>query len=155
MAADKTIRFVAYLEAAKAIVVLMAATGLLSLIHKDVYAMAALLIEHAHLNPASKYPQIFLDAAAKFGNSRLLMLAGGAALYSLFHLVEAYGLYRERTWAEVLAAASATIYVPFELAGLIHKPSGLGAALLGLNLAVVALMVRALLRRRSVKLSAP
>lgn len=148
MAADKAVRFVAYLEAAKAILVLMAATGLLSLINKDVYAMAALLIEHAHLNPAAKYPQVFLDAAAKFGNSRLRMLAGGAALYSLFHLVEAYGLYRERTWAEVLAAASATIYVQFELAGLIHKPSWLGGALLTLNLVVVALMVRAIRHRR-------
>jgi uncharacterized membrane protein (DUF2068 family) len=154
MATDKAIRLVAYFEAAKALLVLAAGTGLLSLVNKDVYAFAAMLIEHAHLDPASKYPQIFLDAAAKVGNSRLLMLAAGALLYSLFHLVEAYGLYYERTWAELLAAISAAIYVPFEIAGLIHKPTLHAAVLLVVNLAVVALLVRALLRRRSAKSTA-
>ncbi|HEX2584991.1 MAG TPA: DUF2127 domain-containing protein [Steroidobacteraceae bacterium] len=154
MATDKAIRLVAYFEAAKALLVLAAGTGLLSLVNKDVYAFAAMLIEHAHLDPASKYPQIFLDAAAKVGNSRLLMLAAGALLYSLFHLVEAYGLYYERTWAELLAAISAAIYVPFEITGLIHKPTLHAAVLLVVNLAVVALLVRALLRRRSAKSTA-
>ncbi len=148
MAADKAVRAVAFLEAAKGILVLATATGLLSLIHRDVYELAAMLIEHAHLDPASKYPQIFLDAAAKMGDTRLLMLAAGAALYATVRLVEAYGLYFERAWAEVLAAVSGGIYVPFEVIGLVHKPSWHGAALLGLNFAIVALMVRAMLRRR-------
>jgi uncharacterized membrane protein (DUF2068 family) len=145
---DRAVRFVAWLEAAKGVIVLLAATGLLSLVHKDVYQLAALLVEHAHLNPASRYPQIFLDAAAKFGDSRLLALAAGAALYSAVRLVEAYGLYFERAWAELLAAGSGAIYVPFELAGWVHQPSWHAAALLVLNLAVVALMVRAMLQRR-------
>lgn len=149
MASDKAVRAVAYLEATKGIVVLAAATGLLSLIHKNVYAFAAMLIEHAHLNPASKYPQIFLDAAANLQDARLLMLAAGAALYSLLRFVEAYGLYRERAWAEVLAALSGAVYVPFELVGLVREASWHGFALLVLNLAVVALMVRAMLRRRA------
>lgn len=149
MASDKAVRAVAYLEATKGVVVLAAATGLLSLIHKDVYAFAAMLIEHAHLNPASKYPQIFLDAAAHLQDSRLLMLAAGAALYALLRFVEAYGLYRERAWAEALAALSGGVYVPFELVGLLHEASWHGFALLVLNLAVVALMVRAMLRRRT------
>ena len=148
MTTDRTVRFVAYLEAAKGIVVLAAATGLLSLIHQDVYQIAALLIEHAHLDPASKYPQIFLDAASKVEDPRLIMLAAGAALYSLVRLVEAYGLYFERAWAEILAALSGAIYVPFELLGLVRKPTWHGLALLLLNLVVVALMVRAVLRRR-------
>jgi uncharacterized membrane protein (DUF2068 family) len=145
---DRAVRFVAWLEAAKGVIVLLAATGLLSLVHKDVYQLAALLVEHAHLNPASRYPQIFLDAAAKLGDSRLLALAAGAALYSAVRLVEAYGLYFERAWAELLAAGSGAIYVPFELAGWVHQPSWHAAALLVLNLAVVALMVRAMLQRR-------
>lgn len=148
MNTNKAVRFVACLEAAKGVVVLIAATGLLSLIHRDIYALAASLIDHAHLNPASKYPQIFLDAVAKTGDSRLLMLAAGAALYALIRLVEAWGLFYERAWAEILAALSGAIYVPFEVMGLVHKPSWHGAALLLLNLAVVVLMVRAVLNRK-------
>ena len=146
---DPAVRVVAMLEAAKGFVVFAAASGLLSLMHEDVYHVAAMLVQHAHLNPASRYPQIFLEAASRLGDSRLMLLAAGAALYGTVRLVEAYGLYFERAWAEVLAALSGAIYVPFELLGLARKPGWLGAALLLVNLAVVALMVRALLRRRS------
>lgn len=148
MATDKAVRFVAFLEATKGVVVLAAATGLLSVIHKNMYEVVASFVEHAHFNPASKYPQIFLDAAAQLGDTRLSLLAAGAALYSLVRFVEAYGLYFERAWAELFAALSGAIYIPFELIGLAHELTWHGAGLLAVNVAVVALMVRALLRRR-------
>jgi uncharacterized membrane protein (DUF2068 family) len=148
-----TIRAVAFFEAIKGIVVLIAATGLLSLLHKDVFAIAAALIEHLHLNPASKYPQIFLDSASRLYDTRLMMLALGAALYSLLRLVEAYGLYFNRAWAEILAALSGAIYVPFEIAGLIRSVTWHGFALLAVNLLVVGIMFRAVLSLRSSNLS--
>ena len=61
----KAILLVAYFEAFKGALVLIAATGLLTLIDKDLQAIAARLVEHTHLNPASKYPQIFIDAAGR------------------------------------------------------------------------------------------
>ena len=148
---DRAVRFVAYLEAAKGIFVLLAATGLLSLVHRDVYEVAALLVKHAHMDPASKYPQIFLEAAASMGDSHLLMLVAGAALYATVRLVEAYGLYFERAWAELLAALSGAIYIPFECASLMRKLSWDGVALLCLNIAVIALMLRAMHHRRRAK----
>ncbi|RYY72055.1 MAG: DUF2127 domain-containing protein, partial [Comamonadaceae bacterium] len=73
----------------------------------------------------------------------------GAAGYSLLRFVEAYGLYRERVWAEMLAAVSGAIYVPFEVMALWRAPTWLHGALLALNLGVVAIMLGALRRRRS------
>jgi uncharacterized membrane protein (DUF2068 family) len=58
-------------------------------------------------------------------------------------------LFKQRAWAEVLAATSGAVYVPFELMELFNRPSLLAALLLALNLAVVAVMVRALKSRRS------
>jgi uncharacterized membrane protein (DUF2068 family) len=142
------IRTVALFEAFKGAVVLMAASGLLSLLHKDVHALAAKLIEHLHLNPASHYPQIFLDATSNLHDSRLVWLAVGAGAYALVRFVESYGLYGEKAWAEVLAAVSGAIYVPFELAELFHQPTWHGALLLAFNLFVVVLMLWALLHRR-------
>jgi uncharacterized membrane protein (DUF2068 family) len=141
------IRTVALFEALKGAVVLLAASGLLSLVHRDVGALAVRLIEHSHLNPAAHYPQIFLDAASNVHDSRLVMLALGAAAYSLLRFVEAYGLFGEKAWAEVLAAVSGAVYVPFEVAGLVRSHTWHGAVLLAINLLVVALMVVALLRR--------
>lgn len=147
-ARSAAIRTVALFEAFKGAVVLMAASGLLLLIHQDVHAMAAKLIEHLHLNPASRYPQIFLDTTSSLHDGRLVLLAVGAGGYALVRFVEAYGLYGEKAWAEFLAAVSGAIYVPFELAELLRRPTWHGALLLAFNLFVVALMVMALLQRR-------
>jgi uncharacterized membrane protein (DUF2068 family) len=148
MARSRAIGFVAFIEAAKGVVVLLAATGLLSLVHRDVHETAARLIEHMHLNPASKYPRIFLDAASHAQDGRLLWIAMGAATYATLRLVEAYGLFRERKWAEVLAAASGVVYVPFELIELIRAPALDVLAILMLNIVVVSIMLRALFLRR-------
>ncbi|MFT3718689.1 DUF2127 domain-containing protein [Pseudorhodoferax sp.] len=143
------IRAIALVEACKGLVVLLAATGVLALVHHDLNALAARLVAHSHLNPASKYPHIFLDAVAHLQQPRLLWLALGAAAYSALRLLEAYGLYRQRAWAEWLAALSGGIYLPFEVAELAHRPTALGALVLVVNLAVVGVMAWALVRRRA------
>jgi len=61
----RPIRAVACFEALKGAVVLPGATGLLSLVHRDVYRVAAVLIQHAHLNPASRCPQFFSTVPAR------------------------------------------------------------------------------------------
>ena len=147
-ASRDAIRAIAAVEAAKGLVVLLAASGLLGLVHHDLYALAVRLVEHSHLNPAAKYPQIFLDAVSHLQQTRLLWLALGAAGYSALRFVEAYGLFRERAWAEWLAALSGAVYLPLELAELARKFNGLGLVLLLVNVAVVAVMVWALLQRR-------
>jgi uncharacterized membrane protein (DUF2068 family) len=146
---NRSIRWVAGFEAFKGVLVLVAASGLLSLMHKDVVAVAMNLVEHTHLNPASKVPQVFLEAARHIQDTRLVTLALGAAAYSAVRLVEAYGLYTDRVWAEVLAAGSGAIYLPFELSALVRHATVLHAGLLLANAAVVAVMVRALLQRRA------
>jgi uncharacterized membrane protein (DUF2068 family) len=144
----KAIRLVAYFEAFKGLLVLVAATGLLPLIHHDLHDLAASLIAHAHLNPAAKYPLIFLEAATKLQDTRLVLLAAGAAAYALVRLVEGYGLYYEKAWAEVLAAGSGAIYMPMEIYEWVQQPSWFRAALFTVNALVVALMLHALLQRR-------
>lgn len=147
-AQHRAIRVIAAVEAAKGLVVLLAASGLLGLVHKDLHALAVRLVEHSHLNPASKYPQIFLDAVAHLEQSNLAWLALGAAAYSALRFTEAYGLFRERAWAEWLAALSGAVYLPLELANMARHFSGLGLALMLVNVGVVAVMVWALLQRR-------
>jgi len=80
---------------------------------------------------------------------RMPAAAHGAAAYSTIRFVEAYGLFRERTWAEVLAAVSAALYLPFELVEVIRHPTIMHGALLIANAAVVYIMVFALSRKRA------
>jgi uncharacterized membrane protein (DUF2068 family) len=147
-AARRAVRTVAFFEAFKGVIVLVTATGLLTLIHKDLNDLAERLVRHTHLNPASKYPHIFLDAVARFNEPRLLWLAAGAAAYGALRLLEAWGLYRGRAWAEWLAALSGAWYIPAELLHLLHRRSGLSLCIFIVNVAVVAVMVWALVQRR-------
>jgi uncharacterized membrane protein (DUF2068 family) len=148
MQSREAIKTIAVLEAFKGLVVLTAGSGVLLLIHRDLHEIAVKLVEHAHLNPASKYPSIFIEAAANTHNTRLLMLAAGAAAYSLLRFIEAYGLWRNAAWAELLAAVSGALYVPFEVQHLIHRPDGLSLAVLLINVAVVVVMIGALRSRQ-------
>ncbi len=62
--------------------------------------------------------------------------------------IEAFGLWRERRWAEWFAAVSGGIYIPFEIYKLFHGEAWLSLAALFGNVVIVALMIRALLRGR-------
>jgi uncharacterized membrane protein (DUF2068 family) len=121
------VRVIALFESFKGLVVLLAATGVLALVPQDLAAAAIKLVEHAHLDPASRYPGISITAASNLQNTRLTLLAFGAAAYPALRFIEAYGLLRGRAWAEVLAAGSGAVYVPFELLGFAHRPTPLHA----------------------------
>jgi uncharacterized membrane protein (DUF2068 family) len=131
-------------EAAKGLLVLVAGLGLLEMIHHDLQTAAGELVAHLHLNPASHYPRIFLELMARTTNRRMAWLAVGAALYAILRFVEAWGLWRERRWAEWLAALSAAIYIPFEIRSLLRHLNGLAAGAMIINLLVVYVMLQAL-----------
>lgn len=149
MKTNLALRWVALFELTKGLVVVLATTGLLALVHQDLHQMAVRLMEHTHLNPASHYPRIVLDAIDHLHDARLRMLALGALAYASLRFLEAYGLWRGKAWAEALAAGSGAVYVPFEVWELVRAPTWHGAALLIFNLTVVAVMLQALRQRRS------
>jgi uncharacterized membrane protein (DUF2068 family) len=139
---------VALLEAAKGTVVLLAGFGVLALLHRDVEHVAEVLVHHLHLDPARHSPRIFLEAAARATDARLWMLAAGAFAYCSVRFVEAYGLWRERWWAEGFAALSGAVYIPFEVYRLARGEGWVAAAALAVNALVVCFMVYALHARR-------
>jgi uncharacterized membrane protein (DUF2068 family) len=145
------VRLIALFEATKGVLVLMAGLGLLSLLHKDLQDLAVRLVRHSHLNPASHYPQIFINAASNLQDARLMTLAAGAAAYASIRSLEAYGLFTDKAWAEWLAAGSGAVYMPFEMLHLVRHPDALAAVLLLANGAIVAVMVNALRRRRATR----
>lgn len=139
-----TVRAVALFEAAKGVLVIVAGFGLLSFVHHDVQWFAEQFVRHLHLNPAKRYPQIFMDAAAELTSSRLWMLGILAASYATARFVEAYGLWNERRWAEWFAAVSGSIYIPFEVYELVRGVNGLSLGILLVNVIIVGVMINAL-----------
>ena len=146
MRSASTVRAVALFEAAKGVLVFLAGFSALSLIHHDAQRLAEQMVAHLHLNPANRYPRIFLDTAAHLTDARLWVLASLAATYGLVRFVEAYGLWRGRRWAEWFAAVSGGIYMPFELYELVGGATWLSLGALLANIFIVGLMINALLR---------
>jgi uncharacterized membrane protein (DUF2068 family) len=128
---------VAVFEAAKGLIVLIAGLGLLSLVHRDAQIVAEEIVRLLHLNPAHRYPNIFIDFAGNLNDGRLWSMAFAALAYSTVRLVEAYGLWHERSWAEWFAVLSSGIFLPVELHHIIAKPNFLNVIIFLGNIGIV------------------
>ena len=135
------LRVVALFEGAQGALVLVAGFGLLSLIHRDVQRIAEEIVRHFHINPASRYPRIFLQASAALTSQRLWLLASMALLYSALRLIEAYGLWQSRRWAQYFAVISSGVYLPVEILELLLRITWPKALVVAVNIGVVGYLV--------------
>jgi uncharacterized membrane protein (DUF2068 family) len=140
----KGVRGIALIEAAKGAVVLLAGFGLLALIHEDVQTLAEMLVGRLHLDAARKYPRIFIDVASHMTDARLWLLAGLAMVYACARGVEAYGLWRERRWAEWFALVTGSVYVPLEIYAIWRHATWVKVLALVVNSVVVGYMAHVL-----------
>ena len=128
------LRSIALVEVAKALVALMAATGIA--LHEQLRPIIDRLSVHLHLNPGSGRPLTVLHALEAHASAHLWLLALGVLVYAALRLLEAVGLWLGKAWALWLGALSAGIYLPFEVVELVKHPGALTAGLLCVNLAV-------------------
>lgn len=142
------IKTVAVFEAVKGGLVLLAGFGLLSLLHRDLRALAVNLVDWLHIDPAKHYASSFIEAAAQITDTRLWFIAGFGCVYAAFRFTEAYGLWKARTWAEWLAVVSGGIYLPVEIYELARRFTWIRITALTANLAVVVLMIFVLVQNR-------
>ena len=80
------------------------------------------IVEHFHLNPASRESRILDRAVMDATPGRLRWLAVAAVAYAAFRLIESWGLWRAQRWAEWLGAVTGLVYVPFEIVSFVRHP---------------------------------
>ena len=131
------LHIVACFEGAKGLLVLIAGFGLLTLINQDLHLAAERLVRRIHLNPASHYPRIFIDAVTQMTNMRLWMLATSALLYTMVRFVEAFGLWKQRPWAEWFGILTGGIYIPVEIFELMKSVTWPKIVVLVVNVGIV------------------
>jgi len=145
----RVLHLIAAFEAIKGIAALAAVLGVLDLMHHDVRHLAIELIGHFHLNPEAHYPSVLLHYADLLPGIDLNLLVFLAAGYVATRFLESYGLWNDRAWGEWLGALSGALYVPFEVAHLIHRPTGITAAVLVFNIFLVCFLAIRLWHRRT------
>ena len=138
---SEVLRAIASVELTKGLIVLAAGFGALSLFHRDAWDVANSLLHFLHISHRHHYAEVFLRLADGITDRKLLLVAAGAAIYSTMRFVEAYGLWRERAWAEWFAAISGSAYLPFEINEIVRRPTWFNAAVLLVNVAIVVYML--------------
>ncbi|MDH7454210.1 DUF2127 domain-containing protein [Luteimonas composti] len=140
---DPALRAVALFEAAKGVVSLVGAGALAFAGAARLQLWAGMLLARIQGHaPGTGWLQRMISA----DSVRLVALA--IAAYGLLRLVEAWGLWRARAWASWLGCVSAALYLPFEVHALVRHPGWIAATVLAINLVIVAILGRDLLRRR-------
>jgi uncharacterized membrane protein (DUF2068 family) len=137
----RILRAVASLEFIKGVFVLLVGVIAILLVHKDAWVMAESLLALFHISTDRRSAQLFLDFADDITDARLWAAVKLAFVYSALRFIEAYGLWKERTWAEWVAFGSGTLLMPLEIRELIRGVTWLRSAVFVGNLAVVCYML--------------
>jgi len=143
------LRGIALFESAKGLLALAAVCGVISLRHTDLHAATdALLLRHG-VNPERHYTRLFIESVAKATNHHVGEIAALGLAYALIRLVEGYGLWQGKHWAEWFAVISAGLYLPLEFWQFAHHATLLNASVIFFNLLIVLYLVRLLIRQRA------
>ncbi|MGA9545856.1 MAG: DUF2127 domain-containing protein [Candidatus Sulfotelmatobacter sp.] len=145
-------------EFAKGLFVLLIGLSAILLVHKDAWVIAESLLALFHVNTDRRWAQDFLDFADRLTEARLWTVAQLAFAYSVLRFAEAYGLWKERTWAEWLAFVSGTLFLPLEIHGLMRGITVLRSTVFIANVGIVLYMLFLLQserKRRQARQSTP
>ena len=137
----RVLRAVASFEFFKGIFVALMGFCALALVHKDVWLIAQRLLSLFHIDTDRHSAQVFLDFADSVTDARLWDAASIAFAYAALRFTEAYGLWKERTWAEWVALVSGALLLPLEVRELLRGLTLLRCSLFIGNIAIVLYML--------------
>ncbi|MFA6470589.1 MAG: DUF2127 domain-containing protein [Candidatus Latescibacterota bacterium] len=137
----------AIFEASKGLLVLVVGLGLLSLIQHNLEVEAEDIVLFLNLNPAHKFPQIFINTLSHMEDPQLLLLSISALMYAVLRFIEAGGLWLDKVWAEWLAIIADSLFMPMEIFEIIMRVTVFRVMILLLNIAIVVFLLGVLLQR--------
>jgi len=146
------LHLIAIIEAAKGALAVLAASGLELLGPAPLQHLVRLLIARFQPDPGH-------GAMARLANAinpgAVHVAAAAAFFYGTLHLLEAWGLWRAKSWASWLGCVTAAAYLPFDLYALATHPGWIAVAVVAINIIVVWVLARDLLKRRRAAFALP
>jgi uncharacterized membrane protein (DUF2068 family) len=136
----------ALFEGLKGLLAVIAAASLEVLGPQPLRELVARLIARFNLDPAHGALPSLLDAINPDGVHLAVLVV---SVYAAWRLLEAWGLWRAKAWASWLGCVGTAAYLPLDVYALYHHHGWHAWAVLSLNLLVVAVLARDLLKRRA------
>ncbi len=135
----------ALFELAKGLLALIAAASLEVMGPEPIRRLIHQMIARFNLDPDRGTLPSLLNAI----NPEAVHLAVAVVtVYAIWRLVESWGLWRAKAWASWLGCVGTAIYLPFDMYALARHPGWHTWAVVIINVLVVAILARDLLRRR-------
>ena len=136
---------IALVEGIKGLLAVLAASGLELLGPAPLQRWVHALIARFQLDPQHGALALF---ARQISPDAVHVAAAVVMAYGFLHLIEAGGLWRAMAWASWLGCVAASLYLPLDLYALWRHPGWPALAVLVVNLVVVWVLARDILRRR-------
>jgi uncharacterized membrane protein (DUF2068 family) len=127
--------------------------GALRLLHKDIDDVVWRMIGDFKMNPESRLVNFIFEKAELLNDPILKRIGFGAFCYAAVGILEAIGLYLEKTWGEFLTLIITASFLPFEVHELMRRLTWMRVGLLVANILVLLYLIwmlgeRAATRRR-------
>lgn len=132
----KGITVIATLKLIKGTVLVLTALGALELRGRDLDGVLQWFIDHTHIAPEGRLVTWVLDHLDALTDNKLRFIGEAGLVYGLFQLVESYGLFGRRAWAEWLVVVATTLPVPYELYELLHHATLTKLGIITVNVAI-------------------
>ena len=111
------------------------------MLNRDVGETVEHWIDLMRVDPENKYAVALLAKAELVTNQKLSEWSGITFAYAAVFLVEGFGLYFHKRWAEWLTVVVTGSFVPLEIYELFRHPSLIKLVLLAGNVAIVGFLI--------------
>ena len=141
------LRLIAVLKLLKTAALIVIGIGALKLVHADVGGELESLVLKLGLDPGSTLLNHAIQRACEIPQDKIWSLGAISFMYAGLFLTEGIGLWLAKRWAEWFTAIITGSLIPFELYETLHRPTAIRILVLLLNLAVLAYLIRRIMRK--------
>ena len=131
------LRVIAIFKISKGILFLGVSWGLFQLIHADLAGIADAVLTVLRANTENWIIHSLQEHFIVLSPQTLHHAGVGALLYSMVLLLEGFGLWFEKRWAEYLVIVNYGIFIPFEIDAFHRHPDVFHVVVLAINLLIL------------------
>ena len=142
------LRAIAVFKLLKALCLLVVAAAAFDLVRSERLDAFADWVAHMPIQHGHRVVMRLVDAMLQLGPRKFAAIGAVACVFASLFLVEGWGLWRGKRWAEYLTVIATTSLIPFELWEIVHQFSLLKVCALMVNVAIVWYLIRLLQREK-------
>jgi uncharacterized membrane protein (DUF2068 family) len=121
--------------------------GALRLVGKDIGDLLLRLAEHLHFTSEPRFIDFILEKSSLVNDHLLRRIGAVVFIYAGLDLIEGFGLYLEKTWAEYLTLAITASFLPWEIFEVLRRVTWIRSGLLTVNALVVFYLLKMVIER--------